>query len=253
MHDEANPSFEDLGELFDHIFSVSAGKLAKLEASSVNQILKRSNAKNILDCSCGTGIPALGLAKLGYTVFASDISPKMIKILNGKTRKSRINIVTKIADFRTLTPWKARKFDAVICTGNSLPLLRTSHDALRAAKSMKAILSPNGVVILGLHNYHVLRRNKELIKISRFDIKKEVQFDIREFGDKRVNVSYFIIRKKGRSFDTFCSTKSYVYMSPAQGGRLLKTAGLSGIRLYNMEGTDAYKGGEWGFAVGFNR
>lgn len=248
-----DPSFEDLGELFDDFPLISVEKLTKLEALSVHGILKNLKVRSILDCSSGTGIPILGLAKLGYEAYASDISPKMIAITKKKANKANVRITTKVADFRTLTPWKGRRFDAVISTGNSLPLLENYKDMVKAAKAMKSVLQPGGVIVLGLHNYALLKRKNERIKVRKLNVEKTVQFDIRDFGKNRVEITYFIAKKLRGLFRTLIFRKSSAYISPIEGAKILKAAGLRRTRLYDVKGIGPYKGGEWGFAVGYDK
>jgi 2-polyprenyl-3-methyl-5-hydroxy-6-metoxy-1,4-benzoquinol methylase len=76
-------SFGDLAGDFDNLFS-DVDRLSELEASSLDAIFRKIGVTRVLDCACGTGIQALGLARLGYVVAASDISSRMLDVLRAK-------------------------------------------------------------------------------------------------------------------------------------------------------------------------
>jgi ubiquinone/menaquinone biosynthesis C-methylase UbiE len=242
-------SFEDISDYFDG-FSNNPKKLTDLEAKSICCIFKKKNIKTVLDCACGTGVPALGLAKFGYGVSASDISPNMIKIINKKAKTIKVKIKTKVADFCDLSAWKGNYFDAVICTGNSLPLLQNRKDIITALKSMYGVLRQNGIIVLGLHNYDIARKEGIRMQIRKIDLEKEIRFDIRNFQSKRVIINYFICLRNGKSIDTKFFSKSYMYLNPRNASKLLFLAGFKRLRQYDFRGVGPYKGGEWGFAIG---
>ena len=49
----------------------------------------------ILDCACGIGTQAIGLAKLGYNITASDISEGEINEAKARAKNANVNIYFK--------------------------------------------------------------------------------------------------------------------------------------------------------------
>jgi SAM-dependent methyltransferase len=65
----------------------------------------------VLDCACGTGTLAAGLALRGFDVSASDASPEMV---------SRARALGVQAEVRRWEELEGGPYDAVLCVGNSL-------------------------------------------------------------------------------------------------------------------------------------
>src|SRR5437868_13398648 len=61
-----------------------------------------SSATSLLDCSCGIGTQAIGLALRGYRVHASDISSKAVERAQKEAQPLNVSMTFSIADFRYL-------------------------------------------------------------------------------------------------------------------------------------------------------
>ena len=68
----------------------------------------------ILDCACGIGTQAIGLASIGYNVTASDISHVEIAEAKKRALNNNVDITFEIADFRELEKTFSRQFDIII-------------------------------------------------------------------------------------------------------------------------------------------
>lgn len=96
VHESASTSFDDIiyGDLeaaFDavaedydrHIFGNPVNTwLRNVSIAVMNQVFKPGDA--VLEIGCGTGTETLSLAKRGVRVIATDISSKMVEVLNSK-------------------------------------------------------------------------------------------------------------------------------------------------------------------------
>jgi len=74
----------------------------------------------VLDCSCGIGTQAIGLAKLGYTVHATDISSKEVEKAKEAADKMGVDLTFGVADFRSLDDVVEGEYDVAISFDNSL-------------------------------------------------------------------------------------------------------------------------------------
>src|SRR3954463_4150986 len=91
----------------------------------------------VLDCSCGTGQLAVGLAELGLGVVASDASPGMVH----RTRELAAECGGSL---QSLTPPSSElpahldssAFDLVMCVGNSLAHAEVDSGRLTALAAM---------------------------------------------------------------------------------------------------------------------
>ena len=60
-------------------------------------------AGSVLDCACGIGTQAIGLAMRGYTVHATDLSPAaVVGVLTGEAASFGAALTFDVADFRAL-------------------------------------------------------------------------------------------------------------------------------------------------------
>ena len=75
----------------------------------------------ILDCACGIGLLAVGLAEAGFRVTACDASPAMVERTQALARAHGVEVSTRVCRWDQLPDqgWQDR-FDAVLCVGNSL-------------------------------------------------------------------------------------------------------------------------------------
>ena len=84
------------------------------------KIFDENKVKSILDCACGTGKHAIAFSQLGFDVEGCDLSSEMVQCakINAVASWVKVNFVQ--ADFKKLAEVFNRKFDCVVCVGNSL-------------------------------------------------------------------------------------------------------------------------------------
>ena len=83
----------------------------------------------ILDCACGVGTQAIGLAALGYDVTGSDLSAGAIAEAKRRAAEHGVHLRLEQADFRALSSGFSEPFDLVIAMDNALPHMLTAADA----------------------------------------------------------------------------------------------------------------------------
>lgn len=110
----------------------------------------------ILDCACGIGTQAIGLAALGYTVTASDISEGELAEAVERARENGVNICFKHADFCALSDAFSEKFDIVIAMDNALPHMLTSEALESAVRSITGQIKPGGLFVASIRDYDSL-------------------------------------------------------------------------------------------------
>ena len=107
----------------------------------------------ILDCACGIGTQAIGLAALGYDVTASDISKSELAEGAKRAEKNGVGIRFEHADFRALSEVFSELFDIVIAMDNALPHMLT-HDALESAvRSITGQVRSGGIFVASIRDY----------------------------------------------------------------------------------------------------
>ncbi len=246
-------SFEDMAEDFDDLFS-DVNELTELEGEALHRVLEPYHVSTVLDCACGTGVQAIGLARRGYSVAASDISPAMVAKTRHKASQEGFNIELKESDFRDLNPWSGRKFDAVVNSGNSITLVADETDVLQALQSMVGRMkSSGGIGIVGIHNYHGLRQDSADFYL-RYVISHPDEFrlvaDLRKFDHKRVEVNNIFVRHHNERWDFKTHKKSYLLLDIARLKPLMIKAGFNEVYLRDISGHREYQNDEWVLAIG---
>lgn len=111
-------------------------------------------AGDLLDCACGIGTQALGLAALGYRVTATDLSAAALARARAEAAERGLDIRFQIADMRELALDGA--FDVALVADNALAHLEPGPDLDRAAASVTARLRPGGLLLASIRDYDAL-------------------------------------------------------------------------------------------------
>jgi len=119
-----------------------------------------NDTAHILDCACGIGTQAIGLAQLGYSVTASDISDGELEQAKKRAAKNEVAIRFVHADFRGLAETFSERFDIVICMDNALPHMLTESDLEAAVKSITDRIAPGGMFVASIRDYDALLLEK---------------------------------------------------------------------------------------------
>jgi SAM-dependent methyltransferase len=102
----------------------------------------------VLDCACGAGLLAVGLAQRGFETHASDASPEMVARTRALAERLQARVQVRTCAWEALPP--EPRFDAVFCVGNSLA---HAEDRPTALAAMARVLRPRGVLVLTSRNW----------------------------------------------------------------------------------------------------
>jgi len=154
--------YDNLASKYDKLF-LDWSKTTREQALILDKIFKENGFDNgalILDCACGIGTQAIGLAALGYNITASDISENEIAEAKERAIKNNLNIHFEKADFCALSETFSEKFDIVIAMDNALPHMLSVGDLEKAVKSITNQLADGGVFVASIRDYDVLLMTK---------------------------------------------------------------------------------------------
>jgi SAM-dependent methyltransferase len=159
-----------LAEVYEWLISEARLTPAEFAATFDDVIrLLPSNAR-VLDCSCGTGQLAVGLAELGMRVVATDASTAMVRRTEELAEELGVSLRTLRADWQELTDHlDDASFDMVFCVGNSLHHAEGVGGRLAALESMSRLLSPGGRLVLTSRTWELVRAGG-----SRLDIRDQL-------------------------------------------------------------------------------
>jgi 2-polyprenyl-3-methyl-5-hydroxy-6-metoxy-1,4-benzoquinol methylase len=96
----------------------------------------------VLDVSCGIGTQALGLAGLGCSVTASDLSDGAIARARQEAEARDLVLNFEVCDMRDCFDLHGGDFDLVLSADNSIPHLAGSREVKKALTAFHACLRP---------------------------------------------------------------------------------------------------------------
>jgi SAM-dependent methyltransferase len=153
-------------------------------------------ARTVLDVSCGIGTQALGLARRGFAVTASDLSAGAVARARDEARRRGLDIDFSVGDMRAAYDHHRQQFDVVISCDNSITHLLNDDDLLLALRQMHACARPGGGCLLTVRDYDREGRGKGLVK--PYGVREEggtryVLFQVWDFeGDLYDLAMYFV-------------------------------------------------------------
>lgn len=154
--------YDDLASQYDQLF-FDWQATTKEQACILDGIF-RSNGfdrtSGILDCACGIGTQAIGLAALGYGVTASDISDAELAEAKKRAADNGVRIRFAHGDFRALSDTFEVPFDIIICMDNALPHMLSHEELASAIGSISKQLRKGGLFVASIRDYDALLAQK---------------------------------------------------------------------------------------------
>ncbi|MBR0376449.1 MAG: class I SAM-dependent methyltransferase [Firmicutes bacterium] len=244
--DNSAQSFYDaLASQYDK-FYLDWGSAVREEGAFLRSLLEKEGLPppaSVLDCACGVGTQAIGLAALGYDVTASDISGGELAEAKKRAAAQGVDIRFAQADFRALEDVFAENFDAVIAMDNALPHMLTAADLSRAAASITGRVREGGVFIASIRDYDAILAEKPAYSppyVHKTEKGQRVLFQTWEWqGDSYDFVQYVIDDEEEVSVSRFAC--SYRATRRAELTELLYDAGCREVEWLFPEQTGFYQ------------
>lgn len=155
-HDDASlvRFYDDFAEDYDLAYGGKWEAALERQGAALDALIRGfvPDARSVLDCSCGIGTQALGLAGLGYRVVGSDISSGAIERAQREAERLAVEARFLVADFRDLGRVEG-EFDVVISCDNAIPHLLDESDVPKALAQMRAKLRPGGLLVITMRDF----------------------------------------------------------------------------------------------------
>ncbi len=247
VHDSEieDPALHGIAEFYDRLsddydLMTNFAKRFVHEKPFFNMLVQRHGVKTALDAGSGTGFHSILMGQLGVRVTAVDLSKRMLERARVHARDGGQDIETIQSSFLDLPDRTNKKYDAVLCLGNSLPHLLTSKDLEKSIKNFAALLNPGGILLLQLLNYDRILANRERVQsVKEQDGVTFVRFY--EFHKDHVVFNILKLKKEnGRIEQEIESIK----LRPIVKKELVHTveaAGLSHIRVHGSIAMDDFQ------------
>ncbi|WP_240040945.1 class I SAM-dependent methyltransferase [Paenibacillus ginsengarvi] len=214
---------------WDTAISRQSEALSKMIRSKLVEPLKEVS---ILDCSCGIGTQAIGLAKKGFKVTATDLSPVSVARAQKEAESFGVALLFGVADFRSLEKEIPGVFDVVLSADNAIPHLLTDEDLALAARNLYAKLNNGGVLLLTIRNYDELVKEKQKATVPHvFDEGRRIVFQVWDWEKDTLvyTTNHFIMQKIGGEWTTKQSKTKYRAILREELNRCLSAVGFVDI------------------------
>ena len=195
--------YDDMATQYDKLF-LNWQESTREQAVILDRIFREqgydSNVR-ILDCACGIGTQAIGLAALGYNVTASDISREELAQAIARSEANRVKIRFERADFCALWDTFPELFDIVIAMDNALPHMLTAQALENAVRSIAAQIAPGGMFVASIRDYDMLLKDKPAYSppyIHKTEAGQRVSFQTWDWVGENYTLTQYIIEDESK-------------------------------------------------------
>src|ERR1700712_1018455 len=119
LYDELAPDYDALHVDWRASVRLQGEVLDRLIRSELGDAPQR-----VLDCSCGIGTQAIGLALRGHNVLATDLSPAAVERAAREATAMSAKLATGVADFTRLAEAVEGSFACVLACDNAVAHLQ---------------------------------------------------------------------------------------------------------------------------------
>src|SRR5579864_453436 len=199
----------------------------------------------VLDCACGIGTQALGLAKMGFQVTACDLSPSAVERIRMEAEKRGLSVRAFVADMLDLTEIPDEGFDAVICMDNALPHLESEEQLLQAAIQMRRKMRPDGLFMASIRDYDRLAREKPAVQGPNFysdENGRRIVHQVWDWqDDRRYRFHLYITREIQDGWESQHYVSDYRSVMRDELSQILARSGFSGCRWVRADESGFYQ------------
>ena len=161
--------------------------------------------QRVLDCACGIGTQAIGIALHGHDVLATDLSPGAVRRAAAEATAIGARLATGVADFTRLGDEVDGTFACVLACDNSVAHLHTDDELARFAEGVVAKLAPDGLALVSLRDYAPLvaeRAGGHPVRVG----DGTISFQIWDWDDdgRAYAMAQFTLRGEGEHWQTAC-------------------------------------------------
>ncbi|HVO96194.1 MAG TPA: class I SAM-dependent methyltransferase [Terriglobales bacterium] len=235
-----NDFYDQLAPLYHLIFEDWEASIVR-QAEQLTQIIKgewSTGIERVLDVSCGIGTQAIGLARAGFRVTASDISAGAIARAVREAKARKLDIAFSVCDMCEAHQHDDSDFDLVICCDNSIPHLLTDDDILTALRQMHDCLRPGGGCLITMRNYDQETRGIGLLKphgVRDLGDTRYVIFQVWDFDKDQYDLTIYFVEedRTSKSVKTHALRTRYYAISPTRVVALMKQAGFAEVKRWD--------------------
>jgi len=236
MDEHAVGFYDSLAENHHLVFKDWNSAIA-WQAKVFGEIIERGQPAGplrILDCACGIGTQALGLATRGHILTGTDLSSGAIDRARREAYQRGLTIRFQVADMRDLGAIEEFGFDAVLAADNALPHLHEDQDLRAAAESIFSKLRPGGVLVATIRDYDAVIRQRPTMQEPAFfndDGRRRIVHQVWDWLDDRTyRFHLYITRESDDGWNCNHYVSTYRALLRNELGEVLSRVGFNDVR-----------------------
>ena len=228
--------YDTLSPYYHLIFPDWEASMAR-QSDALDAIIRSKGGphlKSVLDAACGIGTQSLGLAKLGYRVTASDLSPSAVARAQREAALRALPVQFTVADMRHAYAHHQSEFDVVIACDNAIPHLLSDAEILVAFQQFYRCLAPGGLCLVSVRDYAALDMSTPL-QFHPYAVRQEAEvryvlFQVWELREPLYETTIYIVEHRADAPPVTIATKATYYAVPIPTLiRLMQQAGFSDV------------------------
>ncbi len=206
----------------------------------------RRGPYSVLDCTCGIGTQAIGLALHGHRVHATDLSPVSIDCARREAAEFGVSMNFCVADFRNLSASVSDIYDVVIACDNAIAHCLNDDDLAAALASMKTRLKPDGLLLLSLRDYDSIVKEKSRFTSQHVQDRpdgRRVVFQLRDWASdgRGYRAHQFLIKQNDGGYELKHFETEHRALLRDEMMSAIRDAGYEDIRWHYPETSGYYQ------------
>lgn len=206
------------------------------QGASLDRVIRARlgpGAGAVLDCACGIGTQAVGLAMRGYDVVGTDISRVAVGRAGREASARGVRVRGAVADMRQL-PFRDGEFDVVVCADNALPHLLTEADVRAALVAMRRVLRDGGLLLVSTRPYDEILADRPAAtppSVSRAGGGRAVGFQLWDWhaDGERYDLELFVLEEHGDDWAVRVRRATYWALRQRQLAGFVADSGFSHV------------------------
>ena len=240
-----NNFYDELAESYHLIFDDWDAAIVRQRDVLARLLPVPPKEKRVLDCACGIGTQAIGLAMLGFSVEGSDPSVASINRARREATARGLKAEFRVDDMRSLSTAPIDSYDAIIAMDNAVPHLQSDDDIKRALGTIRVRLRSSGIILVSLRDYGPLMAQRASSTPASLYSDGKVRRFVHQVwdwqDDRHYVVHLFITMQLPDGWHTRHFVGRYRAITPSEVAALTVHAGFDDVRVLMPDETGYYQ------------
>lgn len=248
MNTEVQTFYDQLAGSYEFIFR-DWQQAVRRQGEALDHFIQaqgQSKPLALLDCTCGVGTQALGLAARGYNVHATDLSPTAVQRAADFAADFNVTMTFGVADVLKLSEQVEGEFDVVLSCDNAFAHFIDDAALYTAAREAASKLRENGLLLISIRDYDQIAQEMPrttLPNVTDLPSGRRIVYQVWDWavGARSYELSMFITQQEGDQWRTTCLRSRLRALRRADLSAALREAGLRDITWHMPEASGYYQ------------